>query len=421
VVSSRDREILRRLAGRVREIAELPEMEARRRRLYALNSLGPDRPVVLCFPEGGWGDLVPDSALECADPGLHGIERRLRRTIFWWDRIGDDNAIEPWFDARWRTADSGYGVEIPYTHGENRGSYVWDPPLKDLDRDLDKLRHREFTVDREKTNRRVELASSVLGGLLPTRIRGPLWWTLGLTWEAIRLVGLENFMIFMMDDPDGVHRLMAWLRDDHAGMIEWAEREGLLTPDNRADYVGSGGVGYTDELPRPGAVEGGPCRLEDHWGFAESQETVGISPAMFGEFVFPYQLPLLERFGLNCYGCCEPVHERLDQILTIPRLRRVSVAPWADQERSAERLGAGYVFSRKPNPSLVCVGFDEDAVRADIRRTLEVAGELPLEIILKDTHTFEGDASRPGRWVGIAREEIERRAALLPRPSPPPS
>ena len=128
---------------------------------------------------------------------------------------------------------------------------------------------------------------------------------------------------------------------------------------------------------------------------------------MFGEFIFPYQRPLLERFGLNCYGCCEPVHERLDCILTIPRLRRISVAPWADQEKCAERMGRGFVFSRKPNPSPVCVELEEKAIRDDIRETLRVAGDLPLEVILKDTHTFEGDATRPGRWVKIALEEVE--------------
>lgn len=405
--SNRDREILKSLAGRIRGIAELPEMEERRRRLYALNDLKPERPVVLCFPEGGSGDLVTDSDLECEDGDLRGIEWGLRHAIFAWEHIGDDQVVEPWFNVAWRISDTGYGVEIPYTHGEDRGSYVWEAPLKDLDRDFGKLRHREFTVDRDETNRQVERASSLFGDVLPARIRGGLWWTMGLTWEAIKLVGLEGFMLLMVDNPDGVHRLMAWLRDDHMHMIEWREREGLLTPNNRADYVGSGGVGYTNELPQPDWEKGDPLGLKDVWGFGESQETVGVSPAMFGEFIFPYQLPLLEKFGLNCYGCCEPVHTRLDDILRVPRLRRISVAPWADQERSAERLGCDYVFSRKPNPSLVCVNFEEDVIREDIRNTLRIAGELPLEIVLKDTHTFEGDATRPGRWVKIALEEVE--------------
>jgi hypothetical protein len=405
--SNRDREILRSLARRIREIAELPEMEERRRRLYALNDLKPERPVVLCFPEGGSGDLVKDSDLECEDRDLRGIEYGFRQAVFAWEHIGDDQVVEPSYNVPWHVSDTGFGVEIPYTHGENRGSYVWDAPVKDIGRDFGKLRHREFIVDRAATERQVERVSSIFGDVLPARVRGGLWWTMGLTWDAITLVGLEGLMLFMMDDPEGVHRLMAFLRDDQMNRIKWAEREGLLTPNNRSDYVGSGGVGYTNELPQPDWKEGEPLRLKDLWGFGESQETVGVSPAMFGEFIFPYQLPLLERFGLNCYGCCEPVHLRLDHILTIPHIRRVSISPWADQEKSAERLGTSHVFSRKPNPSLVSVDFEEDVIREDIRNTLRIAGELPLEIILKDTHTFEGDATRPGRWVRIALEEVE--------------
>ena len=393
-VLGREREALRTLASRVREIAELPEMEDRKRRLYALNALRPERPVVLCFPEGGWTDLLKDSDLECESDELRGLEYALRTRLYWWEHIRDDHVLLPWFDVSWRVSNTGYGLEIPYTHGADRGSYVWDAPVKDLDRDFAKLRHRKFTVDREATERHAELASSVFGDILPVRVRGGLWWSMGMTNEAIRLIGLENLMLQMLDNPDGVHRLMAWLRDDHAGMIEWAEREGLVTPNNRADYVGSGGVGYTDELPAADWREGTPYRLKDVWGFAESQETVGVSPGMFGEFIFPYQLPLLERFGLNCYGCCEPVHTRMDYILKVPRIRRISVAPWADQKKCVEQMGSGYVFSRKPNPSLVSVAFREDVVREDIRKTLRIAGGLPLEMILKDTHTFEGDPTR---------------------------
>ena len=45
---------------------------------------------------------------------------------------------------------------------------------------------------------------------------------------------------------------------------------------------------------------------------------------MFAEFVLPYQLPILERFGLNCYGCCEPLDQRWS---TLKQLRRASVSP----------------------------------------------------------------------------------------------
>ena len=82
-------------------------------------------------------------------------------------------------------------------------------------------------------------------------------------------------------------------------------------------------------------------RLKDMWGFCESQETVSVDPELFAEFVLPYQMPILERFGLNCYGCCEGLDSRWDYIRHIPNLRRVSVSPWADEAKMAEQLGSG--------------------------------------------------------------------------------
>jgi hypothetical protein len=75
----------------------------------------------------------------------------------------------------------------------------------------------------------------------------------------------------------------------------------------------------------------------------------------------------------------------------------------------AEALGRDYVFSRKPNPSLISTGvFDESAIRDDIRRTLDVAGDCRLEIIMKDVHTLNNEPERLARWVRLAREEVGR-------------
>ena len=54
-IGSRDRSILRRLAGRVAEIADLPVMEERRQMWIRHNQLESVRPMVLVFPEGGLG------------------------------------------------------------------------------------------------------------------------------------------------------------------------------------------------------------------------------------------------------------------------------------------------------------------------------------------------------------------------------
>jgi hypothetical protein len=409
MIAAQDRDALRRLAGRVREIADLPDMQQRREAWYRHNALEGGRPMVLCFPEGAWRELLTDDDLACRDQPARAWERQLRTTLYWWDHIADDAAIDPCFNLQWHVRLGDYGVPVPQHRTEQLGSYVWDPPIKDIDRDFHRLRFREKSVDREGTMDEAALAEEVFGDLLPVRLRSRFCWTMGLTWEVCKLIGLEQLMVYMFDDPDGLHRLMAWIRDEHMTYLQWMEDEGLLTLNNAGDYVGSGGLGYTRELPRPDLADDQPVRLIDRWGHSESQETVGVGPSQFVEFILPYQVPLQERFGLNCYGCCEPLDSRIDPVLAqVPRLRRLSVSPWADQQVMADKLGDRYIFSRKPNPSLICVGFEEEAIRHDIRQTLEVAGQLPLEIIMKDTHTVQHQPWRITRWVELAREEVER-------------
>ena len=407
-VSQKDRDILRPLAGRVREIAELPEMAVRRRILTNHNDLKPERPVILCYPEGAWSEILPASSMQCENAQLRDWEMALRMQLYWWDHLRDDSAIEPYFNLNWRITVGNYGVEIPYEHGADRGSYHWTPPLADIENSFVTLKPAVHSVDREGTQADLDLANHIFGDLLPSRIRGKHWWTSGLTWEAIKLVGLETLMLAPYDQPEGLHRLMAFLRDQHIAFLDWLEAEGLLNLCNESDYTGSGGAAYTRELPQSDWKPGMPVRLRDIWGFGESQETVGVSPEMFAEFILPYQLPILEKFGLNCYGCCEALHDRLDDIFKVPRLRRISVAPWTDQKIMAEKLGKNYVFSRKPNPTQICLSFNEELIRQDLVNTLDLAGQGSLEIIMKDTHTVQNEPWRLSRWIELAHEEVDK-------------
>jgi hypothetical protein len=52
--------------------------------------------------------------------------------------------------------------------------------------------------------------------------------------------------------------------------------------------------------------------------------------------------------------------------------------------------------------------FDEAAIRADLRSTLEICRGVPLEFAMKDVHTLNDQPQRLGRWVKLAREEIAK-------------
>jgi hypothetical protein len=403
-----DIRVLRGLLERKREIAGDPVMETRRALWTRHASLDSQRPMILAETGGVLDELVPMSGLQCCAEWARSMERTLREVIFRYESVGDDFVIEPWIPYGWFVTLGDYGVETSLVHGDNEGklgSYTWDPPIKDLDADFDKLHVREVTVDREGTEAWRQFLEVHFGDILPIRLRDSYWWTTGLTWSAIDLIGLESLMLAMYDNPEGLHRLMAFLRDDFLQLFDTFEDRELLTLNDEDDYVGSGSIGYTDELPQPDWSPGDPVRVADLWGLSESQETVGISPEMFETFIFPYQLPLISRFGLSYYGCCEPIHNRWHVIKRIPNLRRVSISPWCDQAMMAETLGDDYIFCRKPNPAMISTGhFDDEAIREDLRETVRLVGDGPLELVMKDVHTLNRDPERLGRWVTLARE-----------------
>jgi hypothetical protein len=369
--------------------------------------LEPTRPVIFCDPENGWNEIVTPGLLACEGNLAREWEMVLRKDVFWGEQMRDDRVVLSTFDVRHVYEETDWGMHETKIGGEQGGSYIWDAPLKDY-ADLVRLRFPQMVVDEEATRRLVGLAQEVLGDILTVRLKTAWWWTLGMTWTLVNLRGLSQMMYDMVDYPDQLHQLMAFLRDGHMAKLDFLEQRDLLSLNCDGTYVGSGGFGWTRELPQPDFSA--HVRTKDMWGFAESQETVGVSAAMFEEFVFPYQLPILERFGLNCYGCCEPVDKRWHVLERIPRLRRVSVSPWASIPGMAEKLGGRYVFSMKPNPAYLAMeSFDEDTIRRDLREAMRVcrAHGCHMEVIMKDCHTIRNDPRRAVRWVQIAREEAE--------------
>lgn len=403
-----DRQILRNLAGITAELAARSENADKRTLWIKHNDLEQVRPLIFCDPENGWNEIIPEKTLKCKNELARNWEMTLRKEIFWATEMGDDRVTEPYFNIPYSYSETDWGMHNIQIGGANHGAYTWKPPLKDYAKDLQLLKFPEITVDYKMTKDVRQLAESIFGDLLKVRVKGMWWWTLGLTWPLILLRGLETYMLDFYMFPDELHRLMGILRDGHLAKLDFLEKNNLL-PDNTDMYVGSGGFGYTTQLPQPDFT--GITRCKDLWGFCESQETVGVDPELFAEFVLPYQIPILERFGLNCYGCCEGLDMRWDYIRTIPNLRRVSVSPWANEEKMAEQLGSDYIFSRKPNPARLSLSdMDRDSIRSELRKTLDIAtaNNCIIELIMKDNNTLGNNPQNVIDWCLMAKEEIER-------------
>jgi len=408
--------LLRDLAQRVAEIAARPEQAEKARLWTACNDLRPERAMVYADPQNGWREL--DAAwltLECEDPALRGFEHTLRRKLIRHEHIPDDFPILNTFEIGPHVTGNGYddyGPKLEVTRSQQPdGAYHIVPAIRS-EKDLDQLHFRPIRIDLEATDRTVARAADLLGDILEVRKVGRTSWRYGLTRVLVHLRGLDQMMYDLYDHPGLLHRLMGFLRDDYLREIDLFEEVGAVSLNNTPDHVtGSGGLSPTEDLPGEG-YDGVP-RVKHCLCWGESQETVSISPAQFDEFVLQYQLPLLERFGLVDYGCCEPLDHKLDLLIEkIPHLRWVSVAPWADRERIAEKLDGKYVFVYKPNPAPVCAPEPNwEQAEKELRETLAIARGCPVHLVMKDTHTFHHDPERITRWAQmasrIAREMAE--------------
>ena len=403
MTNDQDRAVLRDLAVEYREAAERPEMGSRRDLWRRHNSLKKTRPLVLVRGGKAFQHEIPDiTDLRCSDPFARDIETALRKELFL-ASLGDDRVVEPWFMISAVHQCRGWGVEVQRQHaGDDLTAWKAAYPLKDLD-DISALRMPDHRIDEQATAERFERVTGWIGDLLPVTVnRAPAYCGFAgdLSTSLHYLRGIENFMMDMLDNADGLHRLVAFLRDGVLRTHDQAEKVGDwcgVSHNNQA-------MPYAEELtdPEPG-VSG--LQRRQLWYFAAAQEFAGVGPAMHDAFLLQYQLPILSKFGLVAYGCCEDLTRKIDLLRQIPNLRRIAVTPWADVPRCAEQIGMDYVMSWRPNPTeMVCTDFRPERIRKLTREALEASRGQHIDIMLKDIQTVQHQPERLRDWVAITRE-----------------
>ncbi len=398
-----DRELLRDLAKRYRDLSADPVQAVRRDLWRRHNSLQQTRPLIY-VRAFGWHEM-PESACLCQDTFYRAYEAHFRNHLFW-GSLGDDSIFEPWVSVGAVYTCRGWGVEIPRMRSDvPGGSYKDDYPLKRLE-DIDKLRMPRHAIDEARTAEAVTKLNDAVGDILTVNLdRGPAYrmWAADLSTDLGHLRGIENFMLDMMDNPEWLHRLVGFMSAGVAQVQDEAEAAGdwgLCAHQNQA-------MPYAQELEDPAPNRNGVKRSA-LWGYMAAQEFTCVSPDMHEEFLLRYQLPILKRYGLVAYGCCEDLTRKIDMLRQIPNLRRIGVSPMANVAACAEQIGRDYVLSYRPSPSdMVSYGFNPDRVRAILTRDLSACRNSHVDITLKDVETVERDPDRVKKWVAIARSVID--------------
>lgn len=402
MLNPKERNYLRSLAERYKEIS-LKEVQDERRELWRdKNSLKTTRPLIY-VRACAWGELE-ESKCTIKDPFFKHYENYFKRMIYQ-DSLDDDFIIEPWVTLDATQKFYGWGVCGTRHHpDEEFGAWKDDYPIKELD-DIKQMVIPKHVIDEEKTSAELNKLQEAIGDIIEVNLsRGSAYkmWTGDISTELGHLRGIENFMMDMMDNPEWLHTLVAFMSKGILKSHEEAEEAGDWSISEHANQA----MPYSHELDAPVANKFNMKR-DQLWYYMASQEFTAVSPRMQEEFLLKYQLPILSKFGLVAYGCCEDLTNKIDILRTIPNLRRIAVSPFANVAKCAEQIKNDYVLSYRPSPAdMVSYDFDKSRVRKILSRELNICKESYVDITLKDVETVQKDSGRIKKWVAETRSVI---------------
>ncbi len=430
-ITQSDKNVLRELAKRYREVAEDPVMEERKRAWKSLHSLKPERPVAIFEPYFLDNFLrdYPKYTLKCETELARNVETMMVTKIFQFEELEDDIVLEPHFGLGWQGVnmnstgtDFGDIKIVEHKAKEETLAYLSDFPIK-TPGDVKRMTPRQFKVDRDGGIAARDALNEVFGDILPVTLGNfdnfdpgmgnqPFLgnFFIGVTWDLFKLIGAEAMMLWPFDHPEALNEVLDFLIDDKTRFFDYLVSEKLIRYNTDDQLAGPSCYGYVDDLPSGEAK--GDVALKDLWTWSESQECEMLSPEMFDEFYLPHMAALANKFGLSYYGCCEQVDKKWNNVTKhIKNIRIVSVSNWTNPEAMAEKLGKNYVFSKKPFPAYVSSPTaDWDAVEKDAKRVAAAVKKegCPTEVILRDVYsTTCTPLDRAKRWVKIWKEAME--------------
>lgn len=413
VISKKDKDILKELAIQKAEIAELTIHKEKIELWKKLNSLKKVRPLIW-INEIPWHEMNFNDELTLKTDTTFAkfLETRLRRTIYQWNHTPGDMVVEPTLPCYLIINDTGFGisekVEIAKTDKDSDiYSRGFIQQIKN-EEDLEKIKNPIIEYDEKSTNEMFETMVDIFGGILQVEKRGvPGFWF--APWdELIRWWSVQKLLADLVLNPELVHKAINRLTEACLCQLDQYEKLNLLSLNNGNYRIGSGGLGYVDELPQSD-FDPNHLKAGDLWGSGAAQIFSGVSPEMHEEFALQYEIRWMKRFGLTYYGCCEPLDKKIEILRKIPNLRKISMSAWVNLELGAANIGKDYVFSYKPSPAIFTQdNWDSVSIRKKLTEDLKIIKSCNVEIIMKDISSLNYNPQRLWEWSKIAVEEANK-------------
>jgi hypothetical protein len=339
-------------------------------------------------------------------------EWELRKLIYQWEHMAADMVVEPVVYSPLVVHNTGFGisedVDVAMTDEANTVvSRHFNIQIRDED-DLEKIKDPVVTHDVAASEEHYQQLCEIMDGVIEVKKLGAngfcFWFA---PWdEMIRWWGVQEALMDLRDRPELVHKAIDRLVNAYCKMLDQFEEQNLLTLNNTYFRIGSGGLGFTDELPQPD-YDPAHVRAKDLWGSAAAQIFSDVSPRMHWEFALQYEIRWMSRFGLNYYGCCDPLHRKMSILERIPNLRKISMSPWVNTDEAVANVADRYVYSFKPNPAVFAeTTWNLDKARNELETVLGKAKAhgCVVEVIMKDISTLRYEPQRLWEWAQMARE-----------------
>ncbi|MBD3181392.1 hypothetical protein GF312_03810 [Candidatus Poribacteria bacterium] len=383
-IPQKDKKILRELGREIVEAAADPVNEERREIHRRINNFEKVKPWITIFQEP-WNELNVNGELDihCQDDFSRGIESGMRRTLFKWRHYPGDMTISPVSVQPYCIHDTGFGIseKVDVARTDPTNSVVsrhFHIQIKD-EEDISKIKKPVVTHDEKLTEEYYQKRCEIFHDILEVRKSGvgSFWFA---PWdELVRWTGVQEVLMDMIARPEFVHKAIGHFVDCWLHRLDQYEEQNLLSaPAKKLGVTGAAQI------------------------FSE------VSPAMHGEFALQHEARFYKRFGKTYYGCCEPLHDKVDICAQyLPNLYKISMSPWVDFPKAAENVGNRFIFAWKPNPAFVAYDhWDPELVRRDIKEKMAIASanDCIMEVHLKDISTVRYDLRRLTEWNQIAQE-----------------